>query len=134
MEEKLKQKPANIIKVVLFGPESTGKTTLAKELANHYKTEWVPEYAREYLQEKWNKEQKTCEPMDLITIAVCLIRLEYYFSVLAYNLIICDTDFLVTNVFSEAYYMGFCYPVLEIYSLNNNLYLYVLSSIYFPWV
>lgn len=41
MEEKLKQKPANVIKVVLFGPESTGKTTLAQELADHYKTEWA---------------------------------------------------------------------------------------------
>ncbi|MGB5317863.1 AAA family ATPase, partial [Eudoraea sp.] len=56
MEEKLKQKPSNLIKVVLFGPESTGKTTISKELAAHYKTNWVPEYARSYLQEKWNME------------------------------------------------------------------------------
>jgi hypothetical protein len=37
-----------IIKIALFGPESTGKTTLARQ--EYYKTEWVPEYAREYLQ------------------------------------------------------------------------------------
>jgi nicotinamide riboside kinase len=39
----------------MFGPESTGKTTLAIQLADHYKTAWVPEFARDYLQEKWDK-------------------------------------------------------------------------------
>ena len=60
MEEKFKQEPSSIIKVVLFGPESTGKTTLSQDLAKHYNTVWVPEYAREYLQDKWDKEGKTC--------------------------------------------------------------------------
>jgi nicotinamide riboside kinase len=34
----------------MFGPESTGKTTLSIQLADYYKTEWVPEFARDYLQ------------------------------------------------------------------------------------
>ncbi len=38
--------------VVVFGPESTGKTTLARELAEHYGTAWIPEYLREYLDVK----------------------------------------------------------------------------------
>ncbi|MEO6637113.1 MAG: ATP-binding protein [Ginsengibacter sp.] len=38
-----------IKKIVIIGPESTGKTTLCRQLAEHYKTQWVPEYAREYL-------------------------------------------------------------------------------------
>ena len=46
MEENLKQQPTNILKIALYGPESTGKTTLAKQLAEHYKTEWTPEFAR----------------------------------------------------------------------------------------
>ncbi len=37
-------------KIVILGPESTGKSTLCEQLAAHYKTIWVPEYAREYLQ------------------------------------------------------------------------------------
>jgi nicotinamide riboside kinase len=37
-------------KIVILGPESTGKSTLCEQLAAHYKTKWVPEYAREYLQ------------------------------------------------------------------------------------
>ncbi|MBT8293487.1 MAG: ATP-binding protein [Eudoraea sp.] len=133
MEEKLKQKPADIIKVVLFGPESTGKTTLAKDLANHYKTEWVPEYAREYLQEKWNKEQKTCEPHDLIPIAEGQMRLENYLTEKANKLLICDTDLLETKVYSEAYYLGYCDPVLEKYALENSYDLYLLTSIDIPW-
>jgi len=36
-------------KIVIIGPESTGKSTLCQQLAAHYKTEWVKEYAREYL-------------------------------------------------------------------------------------
>ncbi|MEM9648577.1 MAG: ATP-binding protein, partial [Bacteroidota bacterium] len=76
MEEKLGQEPSNLIKVVLFGPESTGKTTLSQQLARQYNTVWVPEYAREYLQNKWNNERKTCEPKDLLPIARGQIRLE----------------------------------------------------------
>jgi len=69
MEEKYKQQASDLLKVVLFGPESTGKTTLSKQLARHYNTVWVPEYAREYLQKKWNSEQKICELDDLLPIA-----------------------------------------------------------------
>jgi len=38
-----------IKKIVIVGPESTGKSTLCEKLANHYQTTWVQEYAREYL-------------------------------------------------------------------------------------
>lgn len=36
-------------KIVVIGPESTGKSTLCQLLAEHYNTRWCPEYAREYL-------------------------------------------------------------------------------------
>ena len=38
----------NIIKIAIVGPESTGKSTISKGLAQHYQTLWVPEYARYY--------------------------------------------------------------------------------------
>ena len=76
MEKKLEQHHSDCIRVVLFGPESTGKTTLSKALARHYNSVWVPEYAREYLQKKWNNERKTCEPSDLSAIAIGQMRLE----------------------------------------------------------
>ena len=52
MGENLKQKRSDCKRIVLFGPESTGKTTLAKKLAYHFQTNWVPEFAREYLEKK----------------------------------------------------------------------------------
>ncbi|WP_222981993.1 DUF4301 family protein [Flagellimonas meishanensis] len=133
MEEKLGQEPSNLIKVVLFGPESTGKTTLAKELAEHYNTQWVPEYAREYLQQKWDRQQKTCEPKDLLPIAYGQMRLENHLSKSADKILICDTDLLETKVYSEAYYVGHCDPVLEKYALQNQYHLYLLTYIDIPW-
>lgn len=76
MEKKLQQQPINIVKVVLFGPESSGKTTLSQQLARYYNTVWVPEFARDYLQEKWNNERKTCEMSDFIPIAIGQMKLE----------------------------------------------------------
>lgn len=133
MEEKFKQKPSNIIKVVLFGPESTGKTTIAEQLARHYNTVWVPEYAREYLQNKWNNERKTCEPHDLLPIAEGQMKLENNLTDKATNLLICDTDLLETKVYSEAYYVGDCDPVLEKYAIQNTYDLYLLTYIDIPW-
>jgi NadR type nicotinamide-nucleotide adenylyltransferase len=133
MEEKYKQQPSNILKVVLYGPESTGKTTLSRQLAAHYNTLWVPEYAREYLQQKWDKEQKTCEPKDLLPIAEGQIRLENKMTEEVTSLLICDTDLLETKVYSEAYYLGYSDPVLEKYALQNTYDLYFLTYIDTPW-
>lgn len=133
MEEKYKQQPSNIIKIVLFGPESTGKTTLSEQLARHYNTVWVPEYAREYLQNKWNNERKTCEPKDLLPIAEGQMRLENTLTKKATQILICDTDLLETKVYSEAYYVGHCDPLLEKYALENQYDLYLLTYIDIPW-
>ncbi len=133
MDKKFKQESSNIVKVVLFGPESTGKTTLSEQLARHYNTVWVPEYAREYLQNKWNNERKTCEPSDLLPIAEGQIRLENQLTKKATKVLICDTDLLETKVYSEAYYVGHCDPVLEKYALENTYNLYLLTYIDIPW-
>ncbi|PRX56588.1 AAA family ATPase [Flagellimonas meridianipacifica] len=134
MEEKLGQEPSDLVKVVLFGPESTGKTTLSKQLADHYQTLWVPEYAREYLQEKWDREQKTCEPDDLLPIAYGQMDLENTLAKKANKILICDTDLLETKVYSEAYYLGYSDPLLEKYALLNSYDLYLLTYIDVPWV
>ncbi len=133
MEEKYKQEPSDILKVVLFGPESTGKTTLSEQLARHYNTVWVPEYARGYLQEKWNNERKTCEPHDLLPIAEGQMRLENKLTKKATKILVCDTDLLETKVYSEAYYIGDCDPILEKYALQNSYNLYLLTYIDIPW-
>lgn len=133
MEEKFKQQPSSCIKVVLFGPESTGKTTLSQQLARHYNSVWAPEYAREYLQEKWNNERKTCEPEDLLPIAEGQMILENKLAPKANSVLICDTDLLETKVYSEAYYVGSCDPILEKYAIENTYDLYFLTYIDTPW-
>ncbi|WP_242156172.1 AAA family ATPase [Aestuariivivens sediminis] len=136
MEEELKQSrdiEANCLKVVLFGPESTGKTTLSRQLARHYNSVWVPEYAREYLQNKWNNERQTCEAKDLLPIAKGQMRLENKLAKKTDTVLICDTDLLETKVYSEAYYLGSCDPILEKYALENTYDLYFLTYIDTPW-
>ncbi len=61
-----------IKKVVIIGPESTGKTTLCSRLAEYYKTSWVPEYAREYLL----RHGTDYSYEDLLTVAKGQIKLE----------------------------------------------------------
>ena len=58
MEKHIYQQKSDCLRIVLYGPESTGKTTLAKVLAKQFQTTWVPEFARNYLQEKWDKKKK----------------------------------------------------------------------------
>ncbi len=133
MEKIPEQQPANLIKVVLFGPESTGKTTLSKLLARHYNTVWVREFARNYLQNKWNNERKTCEHSDLIPIAIGQMKLENDLSKKADKVLICDTDLLETKVYSEEYYGGFVDPELDKAALKNQYNLYLLTYIDTPW-
>ena len=133
MEEELTQQPINLVKVVLFGPESTGKTTLSKQLARHYNTVWTPEFARAYLQKKWNNERKTCEASDLIPIAIGQMHLENNLSKKADKVLICDTDLLETKVYSEEYYGGFVDEKLNKASQENQYDLYLLTYVDTPW-
>ena len=133
MEETLKQQTSDCLNVVLFGPESTGKTTLSRHLARYYNSIWVPEYAREYLQDKWNNERKTCEPKDLLPIAIGQMKLENELAKKTNSVLICDTDLLETKVYSEAYYQGICDPILDKYAKENTYDLYFLTYIDTPW-
>ena len=132
MEENLKQQPTNILKIALYGPESTGKTTLAKQLAEHYKTEWTPEFAREYLQDKWNKSQQICEEHDLIPIAVGQTKIENEALKKANKILFSDTCLMVTKVFSDIYY-GQTHPHLEKAAKKHKYDLFILTDVDVPW-
>ena len=122
-----------LIKVVLFGPESTGKTTLSRDLATHYNAPWVPEFARDFLQDKWNKIQQVCSQEDLITIAEGQIRTENKALEQAGNLLICDTDVLETLAYSYWYFGPKADSRLEEAALNSQYDLYLLTYIDTPW-
>ncbi|WP_103865225.1 AAA family ATPase [Aquimarina sp. I32.4] len=134
MEEKLRQHPSDCIRVVLFGPECTGKTTLSQQLASYYDTQCVSEYMREYLQEKWNKTKKVCVFDDLIPIGEEQMRLENEAATKANKILFCDTNLLELKVYSEAYYDGAVPEKLNKISLENVYDLYLLTYIDIPWV
>tara|TARA_B100000768_G_C11250499_1_gene363906 strand:- start:107 stop:712 length:606 start_codon:yes stop_codon:yes gene_type:complete len=133
MEKELRQENINLVKIVLFGPESTGKTTLSIQLAKHYNTVWVQEYARPYLQKVWNQERRTCQQKDILPIAFGQIALENRLSKRADKVLICDTDLLETKVYSSTYYGGFVDPILEKAATENTYDLYLLTYIDTPW-
>lgn len=132
MEENLKQKQSTLVRIALFGPESTGKTTLAKQLAEHFETAWVPEYARDYLQEKWDKTSQTCTIDDMLPIAIGQIKLENESLSVANKYLFCDTNLLVTKVFSEVNY-GFCDSLLDKAAREHEYDLFLLTDIDVPW-
>lgn len=132
MEENLKQQSADIIKIALFGPESTGKTTLAKQLAEHFETVWAPEFARDYLQEKFNDAGIICEPEDLMPIAIGQTKLENEVLTVANKFLFADTCLMVTKVYSEIYY-NFCDPVLDKAARKHKYDLFFLTDIDVPW-
>jgi nicotinamide riboside kinase len=132
MEKNLRQQKTAILKIALFGPESTGKTTLAKQLAEYYETEWVPEFARDYLQEKWEENQHICTADDMLPIAYGQVALENKKLSTANRFLFCDTNLLVTKVFSEMYYHS-CDPLLNEAALEHEYDLFFLTDIDVPW-
>ncbi|RTY76108.1 DUF4301 family protein [Flavobacterium sp. LS1R10] len=135
MEENLRQLSngvTKIIKIALFGPESTGKTTLARQLADYYKTEWVPEFARDYLQEKWDSSQQICTVDDMLPIAYGQAKLENERTLIANKYLFCDTNLMVTKVFSEVYY-NYCDPLLHEAARAHEYDLFFLTDIDVPW-
>lgn len=133
METHFRQKEVNCIKVVLFGPESTGKTTLCNQLASYFETCVVPEYMRTYLQEKWDNTKTSCQKIDLLPIAKGQIDLENKISPLANRVVFCDTNLREIKVYSKAYYNGFCPENIRLAVNTHNYNLYLLTYIDTPW-
>lgn len=131
MEKQLKQQVSSCIKIVLFGPESTGKTTLAKQLAAHYKTAYVPEYARQYAAQKHAKGERLTKA-DVLPIAIGQMQLENQTIQQTKNLLICDTNLLVTQVYAKVYY-SYANPILKKYAIQNHYHIYFLTYIDTPW-
>lgn len=136
MEGNLKQiqntGSTELTKIVLFGPESTGKTTLAMQLADYFRTAWVPEFARDYLQEKWDKTGQICDVDDMLPIAYGQIQLENDKLLIAEKFLFCDTNLMVTKVFSELYY-NYCNPLLDKAAKKHDYDLFFLTDIDVPW-
>jgi len=94
MEERTASK---LIKIAITGPESTGKSRLAKELSEYYRTTWVPECAREYL----NKYGPSYTASDVENIANAQLHREKQAEATAHGLLFYDTDLLVCQIWME---------------------------------
>lgn len=114
-------------KVVIIGPECTGKSTLTKTLAKHFKVPYVNEYAREYI----NQLDRMYVESDILTIAKGQIQLEDSHSANSHFLFL-DTDLLVCKVWSEFKY-GRCHPWILEQIERRHYDHYLLCDIDLPW-
>jgi NadR type nicotinamide-nucleotide adenylyltransferase len=86
-----------MIKIVLTGPESTGKSTLAKQLANRFEAAFVEEYARQFIDDL----DRSYVESDLLEIAKWQLEQENLKIQQTKKLLICDTDLLTIKIWSE---------------------------------
>ena len=127
-------------KIVVIGPESTGKSTLCEKLAAHYQTAWVEEYAREYLLK--NGTEYTFE--NLLDVARGQIANEErvagswqtsHKSQIGNpkSAIFIDTDMYVMKVWCE-FVFGKCHHWILNRIVERKYDLYLLCNIDVPWV
>lgn len=119
-------------KIVIIGPESTGKSTLCEDLAHYYNTEWVPEYAREFLLTNGN----TYTYETLLTIAKGQTALEdeicSRLPAQGSQIVFIDTDMYVMKVWSE-FVFAKCHQWIIDQIVERNYDLYLLCNTDLPW-
>lgn len=118
-----------MISIVLTGPESSGKTTLAHQLAEHFGTDWVPEFARGYLE----KLSRDYVEDDLVEIAKGQVASEMTFAEQNENLLFLDTSLEVLKIWSEVRF-GECHPYILENLRQQKHDLYLLCRPDLKWV
>jgi NadR type nicotinamide-nucleotide adenylyltransferase len=131
-------------KIVIIGPESTGKTTLCTQLSDYYKTSWVKEYAREYL--LTNGIEYTFENLldiakgqidgeELVTQsqALSVQHLVPGSTISEGSLVFIDTDMYVMKVWCE-FVFDKCHHWILNTIVDRKYDLYLLCNVDLPWV
>ncbi|HYD93159.1 MAG TPA: AAA family ATPase [Candidatus Paceibacterota bacterium] len=120
-------------RVCVLGAESTGTTTLARALAEHYKTVWVPEYGRFYSEGKlYGGEEAAWRSEEFTAIAEAQCALEDSLAEASTGLVICDTDAFATSLWHERY-MGTRSPAVEEIAAKRQYDLYLLTGDEIPF-
>ena len=126
-------------RVVLIGAESTGKTTLARALAERYATRWVPEFAREHWERKisglpldgpppaWSRDE-------FREIAAEQQRREDEAARQADRVLFCDTNAFATGTWFERYHPGRRDAEVDAIGKRDRVDLYLLTEPDFPFV
>ncbi|MDO9152589.1 MAG: ATP-binding protein [Paludibacter sp.] len=119
-----------MFKIAILGPESTGKTELAKSLAAYYKSDWVAEYAREYVEKL--TEHYTFNDVCNIAHRQIVLEKEYENHNFSSDFVFFDTDLIITKVWFE-----YCYHEVPEYVTNRLkegfFDLYLLCEPDLPW-
>ena len=123
------------MKVAIIGPESTGKTTLAQQLAQQFKGTYVPEYAREYIERKGTRDVTYDELCEIAKYQIEQLdsivnqssnrqssNRQYFF----------DTELIVTKVWFD-YAFGRVPDWLNEAILRYPMDLYLLTAPDIPW-
>ena len=119
-----------IKKIVIVGAESTGKTILCAQLAKHYKTVYVPEYARTYFEKHDINNYGTS---DLEIIAKKQLELEAQYLLKANRFLFCDTSLITIKIWSTLKFNKV--PNFITKSIKSNDYdLTLISNNDVPWV
>ncbi|HYM59664.1 MAG TPA: AAA family ATPase [Thermoanaerobaculia bacterium] len=117
-------------RVVITGSECTGKTTLAEALARHYRTAWVPEFGRTYI----DRKNAPFEPGDIRAIVEGQVASEDLAARAANKLLILDTDLISTAVYSAHYFGEAPEIIVSTLAGRKRADLYLLADIDVPWV
>ncbi len=120
----------NIIKIAVVGAESTGKSTLVKDLAQHFKTEYVEEYAREYFNTH-NINDYSIEVFDEIYGRQLQNEDDKIKS--ASQFLFCDTTLITGKIWSEEVF-GKIAPFIVEHLIKHHYDLYLVTDNDVPWV
>jgi len=116
-------------RIAILGPESSGKTTLCSQLAGHFNTSWVPEFARGYI----TSLDRPYTAEDILHCAKEQLLQEEQVAQGARNFLFCDTEFILAKVWSLDVF-GTC-PEWILEKARNHVYdLYILTTTDLPFV
>jgi NadR type nicotinamide-nucleotide adenylyltransferase len=124
-------RPYFVKKVVLTGPESVGKSTLAQQLAQHFQTHWLPEYGREY----YEQVMPHFDYLGISHIAGGHLMHEEEALLRANKILFLDTDLILTEIWSEIYFQRcpeWIRTVNHLPAQRADLYLLLKPDV--PWV
>jgi NadR type nicotinamide-nucleotide adenylyltransferase len=153
MEKESQHMNGKLVRIVITGPESTGKSTLSEQLATAFQTVWCPEFARNFLSSQQEKMPTSSEAPngnynyeDLLTIARGQIALENEMAENAIQhwssqsrpltrqpVLFIDTDMYVMKVWAE-FVFGKCHPYILQQIQQRSYDFYLLCHTDLPWV